>query len=173
MKDIGKISIVMPCWKAEKYISDIVNDVTKQTYENWELIIVSNGSGQAPQLEVIRPFLSADNRLRVISTEIPGVSNARNLGMASATGDWLTFVDADDRIKDCYLESLAEGTTDSVDIVIGGYTAHLVESNSYSNIQASKVSGIDKNFIEMFDMIKKVAWGKLFRISTLRNGGGI
>ena len=53
-----KVSIIMPCYKAERYIGDTLNDIAAQTYTNWELIAVSNGAGQEPQLEILRDFQS-------------------------------------------------------------------------------------------------------------------
>lgn len=51
-----KISIVMPCYRAERYIEDTLRDILAQTYTNWELICVSNGAGQEPQLEILERY---------------------------------------------------------------------------------------------------------------------
>lgn len=54
-----KVSIVLPCYKAERFIADIVGDVLRQTYANWELIVVSNGEGQGPQLAALDQVLAS------------------------------------------------------------------------------------------------------------------
>lgn len=104
MKYVGKISIVLPCYKAERFVGDMIADVQAQTYKDWELIVVSNGAGQEAQLKVINSMAAQDSRIRVISVEEGGVSNARNIGMEQATGQWLAFVDADDRCDNNHLE---------------------------------------------------------------------
>lgn len=68
MKQIGKISIVLPCYKAEKYVAAMVDDIKVQSYTDWELIIVSNGADQEAQNEVLAPYLYVDNRIKLIKT---------------------------------------------------------------------------------------------------------
>ena len=66
------ISIVLPCYKAEKYIRNIIGDIENQSYSNWELIIVSNGDSQENQVKIINEFCQKDNRIRLISTVLGG-----------------------------------------------------------------------------------------------------
>lgn len=102
-----KISIVIPCYKAERYIKDTINDVLAQTYDNWELICVSNGVGQEPQLAILNAFAAKmPDRMRVFTEEKGNVSNARNIGIKHATGEWITLVDGDDRIEKNHLQLL-------------------------------------------------------------------
>lgn len=54
-----KVSIVLPCYRAERYIADIVGDVAAQTFTDWELIVVSNGAGQQPQLDILERLRSS------------------------------------------------------------------------------------------------------------------
>lgn len=123
-----KISIVMPCYKGENYVADIVGDIMRQTYEDWELIAVSNGAGQEPQLEMLRRLAAADTRgrIKVLSEEIGNVSRARNIGIDAATGKWITFADQDDRITANHLQRYAEAVDDFADgepdMVCGGIT---------------------------------------------------
>ena len=90
------ISIILPCYKAEKFIGNIINDVTNQTYQDWELLVISNGEGQDSQLSIIDGFRKIDNRIKLFSIPTGGVSLARNIGLQNAVGDWITFLDADD-----------------------------------------------------------------------------
>lgn len=163
----------MPCYRSEMFISDMIKDVIDQTYTNWELIIVSNGKDQEAQLDIIREFSSKDNRIRLFSIDEAGVSNARNIGMQFATGNWLTFIDADDRLKNIHLSSLSEGVKDETDIVIGGFSEHISGRTERVSIPAPELSCIDKKFIEMFDGLKRSPWNKLLRVTTLRNWGGV
>ena len=111
------ISVILPCYKAEKYIANIIGDIQAQTYDNFELIIVSNGPDQGEQLQVAQSFAQRDRRIKILTTQTGGVSNARNLGMERAIGDWLAFVDADDRLIPSHLQLMADAA-DGYDIVI-------------------------------------------------------
>lgn len=120
-----KVSIILPCYKAERYIADIVSDVLAQTYTDWELIVVSNGEGQGAQLAVLDGFrcTMGEDKLIVLSEERGGVSHARNVGMARARGAWIAFVDADDRLTPNHLQLLIDATkTGEPDIIVAGYT---------------------------------------------------
>ena len=89
-----EVSVIIPCYNAGKFIARTIRSVTGQSYTNWELIIIDDGSGD-DSAAIIRPFL--DNpKIRYIYQENAGVSNARNHGLAEATGDFICFLDADD-----------------------------------------------------------------------------
>lgn len=118
------ISIVLPCYKAEAYIGDMLNDVIHQSYKNWELLVVSNGEGQEQQLKIVREYSQKDDRIKLFSTEMGGVSLARNIGLEHAEGDWITFLDADDRIDSNHLQLYVDALEKEdwqCDMIIGGY----------------------------------------------------
>lgn len=97
MKDYGLVSIIMPAYNAEKYIADAIKSVLAQTYTNFELIIVNDGS-KDKTLEIIKSF--KDERIKIIDLkENKGVSNARNLALDEARGKWIAFSTADDLWK--------------------------------------------------------------------------
>lgn len=64
------ISIIMPCYRAEAYIGNILNDVISQTYKDWELLVISNGAWQEKQLDIISGFAQKDDRIRLMTTEM-------------------------------------------------------------------------------------------------------
>ena len=90
-----KISVVVPVYNCEKYIERAIESVIKQTYDNWELIIVNDGSKDS-SLQIAQKFAGKDARIKVIDRENRGVSVARNIGIDEASGDLLMFLDADD-----------------------------------------------------------------------------
>jgi len=174
MKDVGKISVVLPCYKAERFVGSMIDDVKGQTYPDWELIVVSNGEGQERQLEVVRAEAEADKRIRVISLEQGGVSNARNVGMQNATGQWLAFVDADDRCDSHYLENLAQGVRDDVDMVVGGIivtNSNTDEQGDVYNLEAGH--GLDSYYFSVPDLCTNAPWNKLLNISKICEWGGV
>lgn len=88
------ISIIIPCYNAEKFIKETIESVIVQTYSNWELIIVDDGSSDE-SIAIISTYLN-DKRIKLISQKNSGVSVARNSGATYAKGNFLCFLDADD-----------------------------------------------------------------------------
>ena len=89
------VSIIIPAYNAELFINDTISSVVNQTYANWELIIVNDGSTDTT-LRVIENHSKTDKRISVITKENTGVSDTRNKGIEKATGEFVAFLDADD-----------------------------------------------------------------------------
>jgi len=87
------ISVIMPVFNAEKYVSEAIQSVLNQDYENWELLVVNDGSID-DSLRVINEF--KDSRIKLFSQENKGVSSARNTALERMNGDYFCFLDADD-----------------------------------------------------------------------------
>jgi glycosyltransferase involved in cell wall biosynthesis len=102
---MDKISIIIPAFNIEKYISRCLDSVISQTYSNLEIIVVNDGSTDDTG-KIIDEYASGDNRIIVVHKENAGVSSARNRGLEKATGDYIGFVDGDDIIDDDMYEFL-------------------------------------------------------------------
>lgn len=90
------VSIIMPVYNSEKYIEDAVNSILKQTYNNWELIIVNDCSTDNSS-KIINRFCENDSRIKVYHLEKNvGVSRARNYGIENSNGEYIAFLDSDD-----------------------------------------------------------------------------
>jgi len=89
------ISVVLPVFNGEKTISETIQSVLEQTFVNWELIIINDGS-QDSTLDIIKRFEFADPRLRIFSYLNAGLAASRNRGIALALGEYISFIDADD-----------------------------------------------------------------------------
>ena len=90
-----KVSVIVPVYNSEQYLSECVNSIIRQTYSNFELILIDDGStDSSPQ--ICDKYVLQDNRIRVIHNVNSGVANARNSGIKVATGDYIAFIDADD-----------------------------------------------------------------------------
>lgn len=89
------ISIVMPAYNSEKYISNAIESVLSQSYTDWELIIVDDGSTDLTP-EIIDEYAEKDNRIKVFHRENAGVSAARNFALQNIYGEYVTFIDSDD-----------------------------------------------------------------------------
>lgn len=103
--EFPEISIIIPAYNAEKYLAGCIDSITCQTFADWELIIVDDGSRDKTG-QIADGFASADRRIRVIHNENGGVSAARNNGIETARGRYLSFMDSDDRLENNYLEEL-------------------------------------------------------------------
>ncbi len=89
------VSVVMPIYNSENYLADSIESILGQTFSNWELICVDDGSTDG-SLELLRRYTNADTRVRVISRPNTGVTRARNDGMALAQGKYIAVMDSDD-----------------------------------------------------------------------------
>lgn len=90
-----KISIIVPVYNAEKYLSKCIDSVLAQTFSDWELLLIDDGSPDRSG-EISDEYASKDTRIRVFHKSNGGVSSARNLGLDNAKGEYVTFVDSDD-----------------------------------------------------------------------------
>jgi glycosyltransferase involved in cell wall biosynthesis len=100
-----QISIIVPVYRAEKTLETCVNSVLAQTFGDWELILVDDGSDDESG-RMCDTFSAADARIKVIHQQNAGVSAARNAGIAEASGDWIAFLDSDDWLEPQMYETL-------------------------------------------------------------------
>lgn len=103
MNFVEKISIVVPCYNQAKYLSDALDSVLIQTYQNWECIIVNDGSLDNTE-EIVNKYRNIDGRFKYIYQENRGVSSARNNAISIAIGDYILPLDGDDKIDRTYIE---------------------------------------------------------------------
>lgn len=115
--NIPEISIIIPVYNAEKTLKNSIDSVIGQTYENWELILVNDGSVDGSEITCMQ-YVQRDNRIKYIKIKNSGVATARTNGVEYATGKWIGFLDADDTIENDMMQQLLHiGTTTSAEIV--------------------------------------------------------
>ena len=100
-----KISIIVPVYNVENYLERCVESILKQTYTNFELLLINDGSTDQSG-DLCDQLVSKNENIKVFHLENAGVSNARNVGIQNSTGEWITFIDSDDFITPDYLETL-------------------------------------------------------------------
>lgn len=141
-KTIPKISIIVPVYKVEKYLSRCIKSILRQTFTDFELILVDDGSpDKCPQM--CDDWGKKDKRIRVIHKENGGLSSARNAGLRAARGEYIGFVDSDDWIAcDMYeiLYQLAKKYR--ADITCGG-----IERTNAGSVR-KKTSGTIKEYTQ-------------------------
>ena len=114
------ISIIVPVFNAEKSIARCVTSVLNQTYTDFELILIDDGSTDS-SLRICRHFAKTDNRIVLFHQDNAGVSAARNLGIAAAKGQFISFIDSDDYIEKDLYEKLNSACTKETDWVVAGF----------------------------------------------------
>lgn len=107
-----KISVIVPIYGVEKYLQRCIDSLLKQTYTDYELILVDDGSPDSCPI-ICDEYAKRDKRIKVIHKENGGLSDARNTGMQEATGEYIVFVDSDDWVCDDYLEKLLQAISDT------------------------------------------------------------
>ena len=123
-------TIIVPCFRNEDSIADILADIKSQTCPNWELIVVGNGPSQEVQKEIVKSFAACDDRITYLSIDEAGVSRARNLGIEKASGEWIAFVDADDRIPPHWLSGYLLHASRQPDMIVGGISYRDMRTSS-------------------------------------------
>jgi len=146
---MSKISIIVPVYNTEKYLSKCLNSLIKQTYKDIEIIVVNDGS-KDKSLEIAKKFAKQDNRIKVFNKENGGLSSARNFGIEKASGEYIGFVDSDDYIKENMFEILYNMIKEAnAKIAICGW--YLVEDNQIRtcNFKCKKLVLNDEQAIDM------------------------
>ena len=112
-----KISVIVPIYRVESYIEKCIESICNQTYKNLEILLVDDGSPDKCG-QICDEFAKKDERIKVFHIKNGGQSHARNVGMEAATGDYIGFVDGDDRIRpNMYAKMLSLAISNDAEIV--------------------------------------------------------
>lgn len=113
-----QVSVIVPVYGVENYLDKCIQSIISQSYKDWELILVDDGSPDKSG-EICDKYATEDYRVKVLHTQNGGVSKARNRGIAVAKGMYMTFVDSDDWVEPMYLESMLQYAGER-DIIVCG-----------------------------------------------------
>lgn len=112
-----KFSIIVPVYNTEEYLEKCIDSIIKQTYEDYEIILVNDGSTDNSK-KIINEYKNKySDKIKVINKKNGGLSSARNKGVSKATGEYILFVDSDDYIEKGLLKTLASKTNDMPDLI--------------------------------------------------------
>ena len=160
------VSVIIPAYNAAVFIESTINSLLCQTYENFEIIVVNDGSVDNT-LDIVTRIAEKDPRVKVFTQENGGVSAARNTALSKASGEYITYVDADDSLPKNAIETMVNLMRDDVDFVVCSHneirfltTPHIEKPCEYTKQE------INDKFIE-FDSVVWWPWGKLFRRSVI------
>lgn len=118
------ISVIIPVYNVEKYLDQCVASVVAQTYTDFELLLIDDGSTDG-SAQLCDQWQERDARIRVVHQPNQGVSAARNRGLDLAQGEWVAFIDSDDWVDSDYLTLMANAMAAThADLAVGGLTQH-------------------------------------------------
>lgn len=151
------ISVIVPVYNSEKTLNRCVDSILSQTFSDFELLLVDDGSTDYSGM-MCNDYALKDHRVHVFHKKNGGVSSARNLGLDHANGQWITFCDSDDYVDDNWLSTFVKHCKKNVELVV--QSTGISNKTTYSSFE-----GTVSDFLESFydANIIGYVWNKLFR----------
>lgn len=168
MENKIKISVIIPAYNVEKYIGNTIESTLMQSFEDYEVVVVDDGSKDNTGIIIDR--IAANNtKVKAIHQENGGVMAARMKGIENSHGDWITFLDGDDMLPQTSLATLYKHISDEIDI-IWGIRAYVDEKNRFINKESSWFEGkIEKDrYQDIICRHPKSLHGMLYRRSLFQ-----
>lgn len=172
-----KVSVIMPVYNADDYITQAIETILTQTLTDFELICVDDGSTDK-SVEIIRSFAKKDERIKLIEMSHIGVSTARNKGLLKSQGEYLIFLDADDFYEETLLEKLYNTAKENnLDVVATGFDlydtkkARFIKSaeEEHGNIYAGGTVASKNEFPDfILQSTTGYVWNKLFSSAFIK-----
>lgn len=175
MEKQPKVSVIIPVYNVEQYLSRCLDSVISQNFNDMEIICINDGSKDA-SLRILEEYAGKDSRIVIIDKKNAGVSAARNDGIAAAKGEYLAFLDGDDFWEaDCLTKIYQEAKHNHSDIVIfesylfDGELKSFWDDTSFWDSIRAKTGQNDDNFL--IYAFLSVIWNKLYRTDYIKNHG--
>lgn len=167
------ISIIIPVYNVEKYLDKCIDSVVNQTYTNLEIILVNDGSTDNSPA-ICNNWADKDNRIKVISKENGGLSDARNAGLAAANGEYIAFADSDDYIEPDMYEKLINTIYQTESDIALCKFRYVYETEQYSVCSAdsfdiTEYSAFNAMSALIDDRIRQVVWNKLYKTQLIKD----
>nr|WP_263325071.1 glycosyltransferase family 2 protein [Neobacillus sp. Marseille-Q6967] len=174
MKDNTLVSVIIPVYNAENYLSKCIESILNQSLSSFELILINDGSTDNSG-QICKAYALKDKRIKVIQIENHGPGYARNIGLQNAGGEYIQFTDSDDTLPTNFLEVMVyRMEQESADLVVCG--SKIVKNNSviYKNTVEELFRFQKKPLIESFvHLLEKglaySPWNKLYRKDLIQN----
>lgn len=161
------ISIIVPIYKVEKYLDRCIRSIVEQSYQNLEIILVDDGStDNCPA--ICDAWAEKDNRIKVVHKENGGLSDARNAGLAVATGEFISFIDSDDYVAPEFICVLYEALINTGAEIVECATDYMDEDDhilrhrpAANTRQMGRIEALRRLVLE--DGVYQTVWNKLYR----------
>ncbi len=163
--DLPLVSVVAPVYNIRDYVRKCLESITRQSYENLEVIVVDDGSTDGSG-EICDQFAKMDARVRVVHQKNGGLSSARNAGLKKAKGEFVCFIDGDDYIRKDFILDLYNAARDNeAEIAICGFNKEIPRGEVLSGEEATVRLLIEQENLEI------VAWNKLYKKALFVENG--
>ena len=170
-----KLSIIVPVYNLESYIATTLDSLLSICFsDEYEIIVINDGSTDDSK-SIIRGYQRTHDQIVLYSIEHQGVSNARNVGISKASGEYITFVDGDDTVEpDFFEKAVRELDRGGYDFVQGNYRRIDGDNTSYDQFVSEDVVITEKDIMheKLFGLEKLIqnhVWGKVFRAETIKD----
>lgn len=168
--DTPLLSVIIPVYNTEKYLSRCLDSVCNQTYTNIEIITVNDGSPDK-SIDILNKYANNDDRIIVLEKENGGLSSARNMGLSKASGEWITFLDSDDWVDHDYYNELMHYSNLNNDMICGSFCinqSEKIHKVHKTHTSLNRLESISLLYDTYYGMIYNV-WGKLFKKDIICN----
>lgn len=164
----AKYSIIVPIYNAEKYLEECLESIIRQTYKNFEVILIDDGSTDKSE-DIYSKYVKNDQRFKKIKKDNEGVSSTRNLGLSKASGKYIIFVDSDDYCDKNMLEKIDQRLEEDIDIVSFGYFKKY--KNVVSKIKPGIIEKSEDYELSIYDgeEILGYLWNKVFSNEIIKS----
>lgn len=163
---MSEITVIVPVYNVEDYIEDCIRSLMKQTYKDYEVLLVDDGS-KDNSVGIIKNLIVDDERFKILHKENGGLSSARNHGLKFVKSDFVTFVDSDDFLADDFLYKMLEGIGENK-ICCCNYS-EVTENGKFIRDVKNELSNksVSETYGDVIEAIKFIpnAWGKVYRKS--------
>ena len=167
------ISIIIPVFNAEKYLRQCLDSILAQTYTNYEVVIINDGSTDKSG-DIIDDYGKYDDKIHPYHRNNGGVSSARNFGISVASGEYICFIDADDIICNNYLDILYTAIQKGADSSIAGFKHIDVPQDKEIIVvpQKEEIKNLNDSILDFLDFEKpdwqRYLWNRLFKMSIIK-----
>lgn len=162
------VSIIVPAYNAAGTLSMCLDSILAQTFPDFELIVTDDGSTDGTP-GICDRYAAKDRRVKIIHKANSGVAAARNSGLETAGGEFVTFVDSDDSVKPEYLANLQSHVTDGTDLVISNACRSCIAGWMEERYVPVTVQGRDFDGIFANNVLHTSPWSKLYRRSVIED----
>lgn len=171
MNNIPKISIIVPVYNTEQYLLQCIESVLSQTYINFELILIDDGSSDKSP-DICDTYARKDNRIKVIHKLNGGVSSARNIGIDNSIGNWIAFIDSDDWVNTDYLDYLVKAIDNNNMLIVQGFKKLLKNDDNSTIVDLGNHIFPSNSYYDLFSKMKLCNYGfpfaKLYSSEVIR-----
>jgi len=161
-----EISIIIPIYNSEQYLSQCIESILTQTYINFELILIDDGSSDKSP-EICDVYARKDNRIKIIHKSNGGVSSARNIGINNAIGNWITFIDSDDWVNTDYLYLLVKAIDNKNMLIIQGLNRFLKNDDNSTIVDLGNHIFPSNSYYDLFSKMELCNYG--YSVAKLYN----